>query len=183
MKEKINWFWVWEKRIWKEKINANPYFATLSISYAALVGACVGGGEIFHEWFGWNTDTSYPALGLLLILVWGCNVAESIIASKGTLMAVWRSLLILLCLALAFAVGFIASVVVIILVVAWLALMLVGSLLSGSGGGGSKKKRYTLDDGTEVEKESGLFGSTGSYREVGGSRTFHDEGGGYVRED
>lgn len=183
MKEKITWFWAWEKRIWGDKIETNCYLATLSILFAAVMGACLGGGRIFHEWFGWDSAPNVIAVGYLLILILGMNFCETVVASKPGWVILWRSLLVMTCILAAFAIGVIASVVVIFLVTAWLVLMLIGTLLSGSGGSGSKKKRYTLDDGTEVEKESGLFGSTGTYREVGGSRTFHDEGGGYVRED
>ena len=63
MKEKITWFWNWEKRIWDDKVEANRYFATLSIMFVAVMGACVGGGRIFHEWINWDTDTNVVAVG------------------------------------------------------------------------------------------------------------------------
>ncbi len=172
MNEKITWFWPLEKQIWGQKINTNQYLATLSILFAAIMGACVGGGHIFHEWFEWNTAPDLMAIGYLLILIIGVNIFESIIASTGWVV-LWRSLLILVCLVLAFAIGVIASVVVIFLTVAWLALMLVGSLLSGSGSSGSSRRSGSSSDGVEQ------YG----YDENGASFTMHDEGGGYARDD
>lgn len=179
MKEAIAWFYTIDKKLWGDKIETNPYFATLSILFVALVGACSGAGRIFYEWFDWDVATNNVAMAYLFILIWGMNLCESIVASESTWIGLWRPLLMLLIFALVFAFGFIASVVVIFLVTAWVVLMLAGALLSGSGGGNSKKKRYSLNDGTEVEEES-----DGVYRDVSGSgRTFRDVGGGRVRED
>lgn len=179
MKNKMTFFGAIERNIWGDKINANPYFATLSIISVLLAGAVSGGGRLFYEWFGWDMVMNNVAMAALIVWIWGYNVAESIVAAEDWKVALGRSLLLLPVLILAFAFGFIASVVVIFLVTAWVVLMLVGALLSGSGGGNSKKKRYSLNDGTEVEEES-----DGVYRDVSGSgRTFRDVGGGRVRED
>ncbi len=175
----MTFFGAIERNIWGDKINANPYFATLSIISVLLAGAVSGGGRLFYEWFGWDMAMNNVAMAALIVWIWGYNVAESIVAAEDWKVALGRSLLLLPVLILVFAFGFIASVVVIFLVTAWVVLMLAGALLSGSGGGNSKKKRYSLNDGTEVEEES-----DGVYRDVSGSgRTFRDVGGGRVRED
>lgn len=173
MKTKITWFWTWEKKIWGDKVNANQYFATLSILFAAMLGACVGGGMVFHEGFGWNTDTNLVAIGALLILLWGYNIAESIVASETAMIALWRSLLIMTCILMAFTIGVIASVVVIILVTIWFVLLLIGSLLSGSGHSSSGNRSRGASDGVEQ------YG----YDENGSQYTMRDIGGGYARDD
>ena len=171
MKEKITWFWNWEKRIWDDKVEANRYFATLSIMFVAVMWACVGGGRIFHEWFNWDTDTNVVAVGALLILIWGYNLAESIVASKTAMTALWRSLLVLVCLVGFFAFGVVASVVVIVLVIGYLILLVVSGVLSAGG----KSGRGGLFSDQQVEQ----YG----YDENGSQHTMRNIGGGYARDD
>lgn len=173
MKENITWFWAWEKRIWADKIETNRYLATLSILFAAIMGACLGGGRVFHEWFGWDSAPNVVALGYLLILILGMNFCETVVASKVGWVILWRSLLLMLCVIVAFAIGVIASVVVIFLTAAWLVLMLVGSLLSGSGSRSSSSRSGQSSGGVEQ------YG----YDENGSQYTMRDIGGGYARDD
>lgn len=170
MKEKITWFWNLDKRIWGDKIEANRYFATLSIMYAVLMGAFTGGGRVFSEWFGWNTATSIVAMGALLIFIWGVNLAESIVASRTAMVALWRSLLLLLILILAFVFGVVTSVVAIFLVSAWIVLSFIGYALRSSGGSGRRS-----GGGSGVEQ----YG----YDENGSQHTMRDIGGGYAKDE
>ena len=156
MKEKITWFWAWEKRIWDDKIETNRYLATLSILFAAIMGAGLGGGRVFHELFCWDSAPNVVALGYLLILILGMNFCETVVASKPGWVILWRSLLVMVCILTAFAIGVIASVVVIFLVAAWLVLMLIGSLLSGLGrSSGRRSNGSSSDDGSSIELPSG----------------------------
>lgn len=82
MKEAIAWFYTIDKKLWGDKIETNPYFATLSILFVALVGACSGAGRIFYEWFDWDVATNNVAMAYLFILIWGMNLCESIVASE-----------------------------------------------------------------------------------------------------
>ena len=69
MKEAIAWFYTIDKKLWGDKIETNPYFATLSILFVALVGACSGAGRIFYEWFDWDVATNNVAMAYLFILI------------------------------------------------------------------------------------------------------------------
>lgn len=184
MKEYMMWFYALEKNIWKDRIEANRYFATLSILFAAVAGAMAGGGNTLESWFGWDTSLNSVAVLGVLIYVWGLNLAESIIAAQTAGAAVGRAAILLLAFAVVFAVGYVGAVVVLFLVAAWLVLMFVGGMASQAlKGGSSGKNRYELDDGTVVERESGLLGGTDTFREVGGSRTFRESGPNSVREN
>lgn len=83
MKNGLIWFWNLDRRIWSDKLETNRYFATLSVLCAALAGACAGGGQVLSAWFRWDLEVSNVAVIGLSIFIWGLNVAESIIASKG----------------------------------------------------------------------------------------------------
>lgn len=76
MKEAIAWFYTIDKKLWGDRIETNPYFATLSILFVALVGACSGAGRIFYEWFDWDVATNNVAMAYLFILIWGVNLCE-----------------------------------------------------------------------------------------------------------
>lgn len=152
MENKITLFWILERKIWGDKINANPYFATLSILAVALAGAITGGGRLFYEWFGWDMAMNNVAMATLIVWVWGYDVAESIIAAQDWKSALGRSLLLLPVLVLAFAVGAAVSVVVICAVAIWLALLFIGSALKSLGG---RSGGTSSDDDSSIELPSG----------------------------
>ena len=170
MKNKITLFWVLERKIWGDRVNANPYFATLSILAVALAGAISGGGRLFYEWFGWDMAMSNVAMAALIVWVWGYDVAESIVASQGWKPALGRSLLLLPILALAFAVGAVVSVVVICVIVVWLVLLFISYALESSGG--RSGSRSSDDSGPDQ------FGYDGS-----AAHKLEKTGGGYARDD
>lgn len=78
----MTFFGALERKIWGDKINANPYFATLSILAVMLAGAVSGGGRLFYEWFGWDMAMNNVAMAALIVWVWGYDVAESIVAAE-----------------------------------------------------------------------------------------------------
>ena len=67
----MTFFGALERKIWGDKINANPYFATLSILAVMLAGAVSGGGRLFYEWFGWDMAMNNVAMAALIVWVWG----------------------------------------------------------------------------------------------------------------
>lgn len=160
----MTFFGALERKIWGDKINANPYFATLSILAVMLAGAVSGGGRLLYEWFGWDMAMNNVAMAALIVWVWGYDVAESIVAAEDWKAALGRSLLLLPVLILAFMFGAVASVMVICLVILWLALMFISHALTSSGGrSGSRSGRSSSDDdGSSIElspgrKVSGTF--------------------------
>ena len=58
IQDKITFFHALEAKIWEDKVEANPYLATLSILIAAVSGALVGGSDTLRNWFDWNFDIS-----------------------------------------------------------------------------------------------------------------------------
>ncbi len=181
MKEKITWFYTLEKGWWGDKVQSNPYLATISLMFVALLGALTGGGNTLHNWF--NTDTQMillTALGVVCIIAI-YNVGESILAAQNGKVATLRAVVLLLGMFLAFGVGYLMAVVVLVIVAIWFVVTFLTGALAGVGS--KKGAKYTLDDGTEVVRETGLFGEE-SFREKHGSRTFErtSSGSDEVRE-
>lgn len=116
IQDKITFFYALEETIWNEKVEANPYFGTLSILIVALSGALVGGDNILNAWFDWNLNISLIGTIGACLYLWGLNVGESIVATSTTLTALLRSLLMLVVMAGAFGLGYVASVIVITIV-------------------------------------------------------------------
>lgn len=166
IQDKLTFFHALEEKIWKEQVESNQYFGTLSILIVALSGALVGGGNFIADNTDWNVQVSMIGSIGACFYLWGLNVAESIFASKNVKTAILRSLLFLAVMAVAFVIGFIAAVIVIIIVMviaAILFFLFTISLFAGSG------KTYTLRNtstGEEVKvKDNGIFGhSSGSGR-------------------
>lgn len=166
MKELISWFWALEKSIWKEKIEANRYFATLSVLFATLMGACVGGGNTLHSWFDWEMQSSALAVSGLLLFVWSLNLAESIMAAEEVAVAVLRALLVTASLAVAYGIGYLGSIVILVLIAIYVVLRLISVVLSAVGGSSNKSGEYVLEDGTRVKKRTGLFGDVSKSDDV-----------------
>lgn len=149
--EKISFFYVLDKKIWKNKIEPNQYFATLCILIAALGGALCGGNDIFRSTsLGWDFHVSLIGTIGICIILWGLNVAESIVASTSPLTAFARSLLILVVLALSIAIGYAVAVIVMVIVCIVAALLLLGGFVTALVGSG---KKYTLVDTSTGEKK------------------------------
>lgn len=172
MKDRFTLFHALERKIWGEKIHANPYFATISIFAAALAGALFGGGRLFYEWFDWDVAVGNVAAAAFVVVVWGYDVAESIIACESWKAALGRSALLLPVLVLAFVIGAVVSVVVIVVVVVvlavWFMALFAGQALKGSGGRSSGRS-----SGPDQ------FG----YDENGSACKLEVTGGGYARDD
>lgn len=187
-REKITFFYALEEHIWNEKVEANKYLATLSILFVAILGGIVGGGNTFAEMFNWDTAPSLLSILSVCILVWGANVAESIIASANGWVALGRSALMLLVMAVAFALGFLLAVVVIIIVCLILILLFAsGALkgaLSGGGSGSSSSNREEYEEldfglGNKVRGRSSWDGNTFN---ADNGDTYHKVDGGWIKD-
>lgn len=173
MKKKITWFYTLEKGWWGDKVQSNPYLATISLMFVALLGALTGGGNTLNSWFDWNTEvvllTTLGVVGLITVY----NVGESILAAQNGKVAMLRAVVLLLGMLLAFGVGYLMAVVVLVIVAIWFVFTFLTGALAGAGS--KKGTKYTLDDGTEVVRETGLCGEE-TFREKYGSRTFERTG-------
>lgn len=183
MRNKLTWFYTLDKKIWGNSIDSNPYLGTLSLMFAALMGAIFGGAEALNGLFEWCTVGNLVQCVSMLVYIWGLNVAESVVASANWKVATLRTLLLLFGLVLMFVIGVVMALLVIGVVIIWLALVVGSSALKVALTPSGNGKKYKLEDGTEVEKEVGLLGDV-SYKEKSGSRRFEETGynSGEVRE-
>lgn len=166
--------------IWGDKVSANQWLLPLSILTAALSGVILGGSMTFK-----SADSSMQiAMCYSLIMLWGYNLAESIIASKTPLVALGRSALTLVLIAATFVVSYVAAVVVLIIIILiLLAVVLLFSvsialktnlfsdISSGGSSGGYDAQTVDSDGGVVNLKDYGtiLKGDNGkSYRRTTG---------------
>lgn len=175
MKNKITWFYTLDKKFWGDCIDTNPYLGTLSLMFAALMGAIFGGAEALNGLFEWGTVGNIVQCLSLLVYIWVLNATESVIASSNWKVATQRTLLLLLGLVLMYIIGVVMALLVIGVVILWLILVIGSSALKVALAPSGNGKRYKLEDGTEVEKEVGLLGEV-SYKEKYGSRRFEETG-------
>ena len=152
----FNFFYAIDKHLWGDDIYTNRYLATLSLLFVALLGAMQGGGSILNSWFGWDVEMHIITTIGLSILVFGCNLLESIVSAKPKI-AILRSLLIFVCFVVAFVLGYAFAVVILFAVAAIVILGVIGAAL----GGGSKSGKATVTDeyGHETEVEKDMFGT------------------------
>lgn len=165
-------------KIWGEKVSANNWLLPLSVLAAALTGVVFGGGMIFQS----VSNTTLIGVGGSLIMIWGYNLAESIIASSTPLVAFGRSVLTLVTIVAVFVLSCVASVVVLVvialLLVAFIMLFFASKGLSGGGG-----KTFTLDNGDEVTKNDGLFGDDRYYSTTGSGKAYTSSDESTFREE
>lgn len=166
----LNWFNSIEQKIWGEEVISNPYFATVSIYISALLGALIGGGSMLSDMFDWHLRVSLlGSVGFLWVL-WSANVAESVFGCRRPLQIVWRSLLLFLCISLAFIVGAIASMLIIGIIVIVFAVWFFMTVFSMMLGG----DRVKLTDGWGRTVTKGITG-------MGGDIIHGDDGKDYER--
>lgn len=160
-KDKITFFYALEESLWGDKVEANHYFATLSILFVVLAGAFNSIGGALQSMFAINASPSLFGTAAVCLYVWGLNVAESIVACTDGLTALWRSLLMLLMTVLAFVggvlLGGILVAIVCIILFAFVCIVLFKMLL-GTQSSGSRNTRWKTEDGEEVHGEK-LWGS------------------------
>lgn len=134
--DKITWMYALDKSMWGNGIEPNRYFATLSLVYAALAGALCGGGNTLNSWFDIATAMNMAAVLGSLIVIWGLNVAESIIASNKISVIVLRPFVMLLFIAICFAFSYLLTIIILIIIAIWV----IGTLLSGAVSGALSSK-------------------------------------------
>lgn len=160
IQDKITFFHAIELKIWKDNISdANPYLGTISILIVALSGAMIGGSYIFQTWFGLSGNIKLLSEITTIIVLCGLNIGESIIASKTALIAIFRSLLLLVLMAVAFCLGYAAAVVVIAIVTVILFLMALTELIKVAFGSGNNVT--VTESGSGVKKTLTNLGAVG----------------------
>lgn len=165
-------------KIWGEKVSANNWLLPLSVLAAALTGVVFGIGMVFQS----VSNTTLIGVGGSLIMIWGYNLAESIIASSTPLVAFGRSVLTLVTIVAVFVLSCVASVVVLVvialLLVAFIMLFFASKGLFGEGG-----KTFTLSNGDEVTKNDGLFGDDRYYSTTGSGKAYTSSDENTFREE
>ncbi len=127
--EKITLVHLLDKRLWKDRVEANPYFATLSVLFIALAGAWAGIGGI-AEWLGWGFGISLQPSIVLLLVVWALNIGESIVAAETLSVASLRALLIGGMLLIAITVGYLFSIVAVVGIVGLMGYLIVIAVIA-----------------------------------------------------
>ena len=115
--------------LWKDRIEANPYFATLSVLFIALAGAWAGIGGI-ADWLGWGFGISLQPSIVLLLVVWALNIGESIVAAETLSIASMRALLIGGMLLVAITVGYLFSIVAVVGIVGLMGYLIVIAVIA-----------------------------------------------------
>lgn len=177
--------------IWGDKVSANNWLLPLSILIVALKGVILGVCIVFNttnNTFGLEdyVPTTNNAILIAtcssLIILWGYNLAESIIASKTPLVALGRSVLTLVTIVAVFVLSCVASVVVLVIItlllLALLILVVASKGLLGEGG-----KKFVLDNGDEVTKNDGLFGDGNYYSTTGSGKVYRSSDERTFREE
>lgn len=155
---KIMWFYNLEKNIWGDNVNANRYYASVSIVFVALVGAIFAIGNIT------SINIDEDNLPWVVILLFLPNLAESIFSTNSIKIALLRTLLIGVFTALAAVVGFVGAMVIAIVATLLLLLMAFSMFTSGSTPKLRSPRSYAYD-------------------ENGSQVNLTDEGGGYARDE
>ena len=153
MKKYLVFFYGLEKKIWGDKVDANPYFATVSILFIAVVAALIAGAGMLD----FDNIPVSVLLGVTALLLAG-NMYESIIATSSYATAASRFGLWLLAVLATTCLAIVATVVLIAIVVIYLLFSLIFGMV---GGGSSAGKKYSGYDsaGNKVELEDNGFGT------------------------
>lgn len=184
LKEKLTFFYALEEAIWKDKVEANPYLGTLSILICAICGALLGGGNTLAEMFGWDVAPEALPLVISCIIIWGSNVAESILSSTNAWVALGRSILILLVMGIAFAIGYLLAVVVIFIVTLIVILLFATGMLKGAlSGGGSSSSSSSSSNREEEYLDFGWGNRVKGHSSWDGNTFYGDNGITYEKHD
>lgn len=143
--DKLTFFYTLEEKIWKDKIEANQYLGTISILLVALFGVIAGGGSAISDFLELGTEPSMRPIVATCVIIWGVNMGESIVAASHWAVALMRSLFLLVIMAVAWGLGYVASIAVIVavsIILVLLFLVLLIKLILGL----MTEKTYTVTD-------------------------------------
>lgn len=116
LKDKITFFYAIEEKLWDEKVDANKYFATLSILCIALLESWHTTGNFLESTFDWDVEMSVFRAIILLAYLWVINATESVFVCKDLKTAALRSFLILGAFILAYIAGVVLGLIIIAIV-------------------------------------------------------------------
>ena len=163
MKNLLSIVWTFDRKIWGDKVNSNPYFATICMLLAALTGALQGGTYILRNILDMNLNMNPVASIGFCAFIFGLNMYESIIASEDSGTAFQRILLMLAMTAGLATIGYVASAVILFLVIAILAIGLIVKALYLTVFGGPDNAVITDSFGRKIKLKKDLSGDyTGS---------------------
>ena len=121
-----------DQRLWNGWVEANRYFATLSVLLVTIMGAYAGNGHslrhMLNDLLGWNTQGSLLAGIAMAIIIYGINLGESIIASDNIDVKLQRPCFHALAFAAAFLIGYHLDDIAKIAIIAVMACMALSEL-------------------------------------------------------
>lgn len=187
-KRRLSSFHNLELKIWGDKCETNPYFATISILFLAVFGCIIGGASAMNYISG---DRILESVGgeltnILYIYTYVCgyNIAESFISMKTIVSAICRVLLISFILALttflSITISGVISILLMLLFVFWLFYFIFLAPSSGAtvakGIGSMLSSNSNSITDTTGRQHEGVFVDPETFHSKG--RTFHRTGPG-----
>ena len=157
-----------DNKLWQGKVETNPLLSTLIVLSIAILGGCVSGGKTLHEWFNWNVGISLYEAAATSVVLYGCLLVESIVATRTPAASLTRSLLYFGVCLVAFGAGYLLALIVLFIIAIYLIITLilaaigemVNDLTHPSVNSSSSSREFTridevkLEDGTRLTREN-----------------------------
>lgn len=131
--KKLMFFNRWDNRLWGDDVVANPYFASISIVFAGIIGATYASAGLLQQFDIINYKPEFATVLLSLCLLTCLNIAESIMSAQTNKSAISRSILVTVLIAAFAGIGFAGAVVLFIVLFILFILFLLMLFTSGIG--------------------------------------------------
>lgn len=159
--KKLMFFNRWDNRLWGDDVVANPYFASISIVFAGIIGATYASAGLLQQFDIINYKPEFATVLSSLCLLTCLNIAESIMSAKTIEAAIFRSILVVIMIAAFAGVGFIGIIVfALVLVVGFFIMLMLSGIrqtvnVRKTGTTLSGKERYEDDMGRKYVSDDG----------------------------
>ena len=159
--KKLMFFNRWDNRLWGDDVVANPYFASISIVFAGIIGTTYASAGLLRQFDIINYKPEFATVLLSLCLLTCLNIAESIMSAKTIEAAIFRSILVVIMIAAFAGVGFIGIIVfALVLIVGFFIMLMLNGIrqtvnVRKTGTTLSGKERYEDDMGRKYVSDDG----------------------------
>lgn len=159
--KKLMFFNRWDNKLWGDDVVANPYFASISIVFAGIIGATYASAGLLRQFDIINYKPEFATVLLSLCLLTCLNIAESIMSAKTIEAAIFRSILVVIMIAAFAGVGFIGIIVfALVLIVGFFIMLMLNGIrqtvnVRKTGTTLFGKERYEDDMGRKYVSDDG----------------------------
>lgn len=159
--KKLMFFNRWDNKLWGDDVVANPYFASISILFAGIIGATYASAGLLQQFDIINYKPEFATVLLSLCLLTCLNIAESIMSAKTIEAAIFRSILVVIMIAAFAGVGFIGIIVfALVLIVGFFIMLMLNGIrptvnVRKTGTTLFGKERYEDDMGRKYVSDDG----------------------------